>query len=215
MQTRLTVALGAICLALAGSAVGATLPPTGTPLRLKLEELLDSHAVHTGQHFKLSVGDDVRVGDEIVVPKGALAQGTVLFARKKGSGRSGALDIRVDWVDTPAGRVKVRASENHRSEYIARQAQMATALIGIAGLLIQGDDVVLQPGISIDAEVAAPTPVAAATTATDATAPAPTTTATASSGIPTPAAAAQAPATGATAPSAATDTTSNPSLETQ
>ena len=45
--------------------------------------------------------EDVRVDGLVVLPKGTAAKGTVLFARRKGNARSGALDLRVDVIDTP------------------------------------------------------------------------------------------------------------------
>ena len=129
--------------------------PVGTKIPLVLSESLDSQVANTGQKFALAVSEDVVVDGVVVVPKGAAAQGTVLFARKKGAGRSGALDLRVDYVDTPAGRVRVRASQSRRSEYIAADHAVTAALFGLAALSMQGEAIVLEPGAAVEAEVMA------------------------------------------------------------
>lgn len=131
---------------------------------LAMGERLDSETARTGQIFSLTVAEDVLVDGAVVVPKGAGAQGTVLFARKKGSARSGALDLRVDHVETPVGRVRVRASLSRRSKYLAaaHAADYALRGLGFSVQTEQGEAIVLQPGALIDVEAISGTAIAAA-----------------------------------------------------
>jgi hypothetical protein len=131
----------------------ATLP-AGTRFVLALSERLDSEVVQAGQPFALTVAEDVLVDGAVVVPKGAGARGTVLFARKTGSARSGALDLRIDHVDTPAGPLRVRASLSRRSTYLAAEHAADYALMGL-GFSVRrerGEAIVLEPGALIDVE---------------------------------------------------------------
>ena len=156
------ILLSAVCAAHAAPvAAPAATPappiPADTQVLLSLDERIDSDLVHTGQHFALTVSQDVLVDGAVVVPKGARAQGTVLFARKKGHGRSGALDLRVDFVEAPAGRVPVRASLSRRSRYIAPEHAADHVLVGL-GLTVEmgsGENIVLEPGTSIEVAVVA------------------------------------------------------------
>jgi hypothetical protein len=139
----------------------ATLP-AGTRFVLALSERLDSEVVQAGQPFALTVAEDVLVDGAVVVPKGAGARGTVLFARKTGSARSGALDLRIDHVDTPAGPVRVRASLSRRSTYLAAEHAADYALMGL-GFSVrreQGEAIVLEPGALIDVEAVGASAVA-------------------------------------------------------
>ena len=142
----------------APAATPATTIPADTQLVLALDERIDSDFAKTGQHFVLSVSEDVLVDGAVVVPKGARAQGTVLFARKKGHGRSGALDLRVDFVEAPGGRVPVRASLSRRSRYIAPEHAADYVLLGM-GLTVEmgkGENIVLEPGTTIEVAVIDP-----------------------------------------------------------
>jgi hypothetical protein len=129
--------------------------PAGTRMALLLDERLDSGLVHAGQRFALHVAEDVQVEGAVVVPKGAVARGTVLFARAKGSARSGALDLRVDPVESPAGPLRVRVNLSRRSRYLAAEHAADHALRGL-GFVVeteQGEDIVLDPGTIVEAEV--------------------------------------------------------------
>ena len=137
--------------------------PVGTRIVLELDERLDSGVAQAGQRFALHVADDVRVDGAVAVPKGAIARGTVLFARRKGSARTGALDLRVDAVETPSGPLRVRANLSRRSRYLAAEHAADHALRGL-GFVVeteQGEDIVLSPGTVVDAEVVAAAPPAA------------------------------------------------------
>ena len=155
-----SILLSAACAALAAPVVSpAATPamtiPADTQVVLALDQRIDSDLAKTGQHFALSVSEDVLVDGAVVVPKGARAQGTVLFARKKGHGRSGALDLRVDFVETPGGRVPVRASLSRRSRYIAPEHAADYVLLGL-GLTVEmgsGENIVLEPGTTIEVAV--------------------------------------------------------------
>jgi hypothetical protein len=78
----------------------------------------------------------------------------VLFARKRGNARSGALDLRVDAIDAPVGAVPVRASLSRRSRYLAAEHAADYALLGLgfSVRMEQGEAIVLEPGTLIDVE---------------------------------------------------------------
>lgn len=70
----------------------------GTPVALRMEEGLDSNnkALREGQQFRMSVAEDVRLGNAVVIPAGSVATGEVTDVRRKGMwGKSGRINARV------------------------------------------------------------------------------------------------------------------------
>ncbi len=82
-----------------GTCLGQILIPEGTKVRLRLEQSLSSATSQEGQEVRLSVIDNVKIGDEIVIAQGATAVGRVVEAvPKKRMGRTGKIDFSVDRV---------------------------------------------------------------------------------------------------------------------
>ena len=73
--------------------------PEGTRVRVRLEQTLSSATVEQGQNVNLSVADDVKIGDTIVVAQGATCVGTITEAvPKRRMGRTGKLDFSIERV---------------------------------------------------------------------------------------------------------------------
>ena len=147
---------------------------------------MSSMTATTGQKFKVEVDADVVVDGVVVLPAGTQGSGTIVFARKKGmSGRPGALDVRIDTVQGPAGPIKLRASETNRGEDKRRSGSAATMVFGLIGAAaVQGTDINLPAGSLIATTVVAPhakasarmSPASAAAPAATVSTPAPTST---------------------------------------
>jgi hypothetical protein len=81
--------------------------PDGTKVSCRLEQTISSATAEQGQQVQLSVTEQVKVGEVVVIPQGATVIGTVVEAQeKRRMGRTGKLDFSID---------KVRAADN---EYI-------------------------------------------------------------------------------------------------
>jgi hypothetical protein len=73
--------------------------PEGTQIRVRLEQDLSGDTAREGQTVQLSVVDDVKIGDVVVVAKGANVTGKIVLAQAKRSmGRTGKLDFSVERV---------------------------------------------------------------------------------------------------------------------
>jgi len=71
----------------------------GTPVKLVLNETISSANQHKGNLVIFAVAEDVKIGDVIVIPKGANAWATITIARPKGKiGRAGKIELSVDKV---------------------------------------------------------------------------------------------------------------------
>lgn len=71
----------------------------GTPVRVRLSQTVSSADAHVNDRVEFEVLEDVKVGDEVVVPKGGVAWGTVTEAQpKRRMARGGKLEIVMDSV---------------------------------------------------------------------------------------------------------------------
>lgn len=161
------------------TAAPANAIPAGTEVLVKTIDLLTSTTAKTGDHFPIEVSHDVLIDNQVVIPAGTRGSGTVVFARKKGNmGKSGALDVRIDYLDMPGGRLKLKAGDNRRGTNRNGAAMGVSIAFGaLFALAVHGDDISLPAGSEVLAAVSAmpmaaaqPTPVAAAAPVTSETA---------------------------------------------
>ncbi len=91
--------------------------PVGTHLRVRLDEDLGSKISHAGDSFTATLADEVTVGGQTVIPKGARAEGTVIDAKALGHFKGGALlELRLERVHTGWGSYPVATSSIERAE---------------------------------------------------------------------------------------------------
>src|SRR5579863_9628724 len=117
--------------------------PVGTAIRVRLDSDLGSKISQPGDSFSATVADDVRKDDEVVIPRGARAEGTVLDAKPLGRFKGGALlSIKLERVHTRWGSYPVATSSISRAEqgkgkrpagFIGGGAGLGALIGGIAG----------------------------------------------------------------------------------
>jgi len=91
--------------------------PAGTELRVRLDQDLGSKISQEGDNFPATVADDVMVNGQVVIPKGARADGTVIDAKPLGKFKGGAfLSVRLERVHTNWGSYPVATSSIERAE---------------------------------------------------------------------------------------------------
>ena len=74
-----------------------TLLQDGTPVRMRINRTISSADAKVGDNVDFEVLDEIKVGDVVLVPKGALALATVTEAvSKRSMGRAGKLNVNVD-----------------------------------------------------------------------------------------------------------------------
>jgi hypothetical protein len=73
--------------------------PAGTPITIRLQQRLSSASAVPGERFEGVVDEPIVVGDQVVVPVGAVVQGHVIVARRSGRLRHpGELGLTLDRV---------------------------------------------------------------------------------------------------------------------
>ena len=94
-----------------------TVLPQNTPVYLSLNETLNTKSSRTkrGNTFTLSVTRDVIYRQHVVIPRGSRAMGTIVYrTRKGGFGKSGKMEISLDYVEIGDQQIAIRGS--HREE---------------------------------------------------------------------------------------------------
>jgi hypothetical protein len=142
------------------TAWGQIILPEGTRVRVRLEQTLSSGTAEAGQSVDLSVTEDVRIGDIVVITQGSACIGTVVQAQPKGRlGRSGKLDFSIERVVAVDGSsVPLRYSPTKKEG--GSNAVKTGVLTGAAAvvfwpaaplfLLMKGKDVTINKGIVVD-----------------------------------------------------------------
>ncbi|MGH9685309.1 MAG: hypothetical protein ACRD4S_17065 [Candidatus Acidiferrales bacterium] len=171
-----TVINGRICHAVATPISAAVLPtappklagppemevlPDGTSVSLRLTEGIDSSDANKGDRISFEVVEDVILDGHVVIPKGAVAMGTVVKAdHKKRLGRSGKLDIALQYVTAAGGeKIPLRGAKVAKSgnpagaNAVILGATVVVAPVAVLFLMRHGKDVSMDAGTPVNASV--------------------------------------------------------------
>ncbi len=82
--------------------------PMGTALQLTTRTELNTKDNHAGDRFYLEVAEPLVYRGQVVVPVGSIAVGEVMRAERNGHfGKRGDLEIRLNYVQTPSGPIRL------------------------------------------------------------------------------------------------------------
>ena len=96
--------------------VASTILPGGTPLWLLFAHDVKSEAVAPGSRVDFVVPGDIRIGNTVVARAGTPGVGTVTRVKKaKVGGRSGAVDIRVEYLQVGSARITLSTAKGGSS----------------------------------------------------------------------------------------------------
>ena len=139
---------------------GQIVLPEGSRIRVRLDQSLSSGTAEEGQSVNLSVTEDVKVGDSVVVAQGATCVGTVVKAvPKRRMGRAGKLDFSIERVVSVDGTsIPLRYSPTKKEG--GSEAVKTGVLTGAAAvvfwpaapvfLLMHGKDVTINKGVVVE-----------------------------------------------------------------
>ena len=142
----------------------------GAPVELRLEEGLDSNdkTVREGNHFRMSVAENILLGSMVVIPAGSPATGEITDIRRKGMwGKSGRITARV--LNVRVGDRLIRLTGTFDDKGVTGTAGVvaAIAFVPIAGFFMTGTSAKIPAGSGVkafldeDLAVAAPAPAPA------------------------------------------------------
>ena len=138
----------------AGSVSGTAGPtktakiPDGEKLRLLLADDISSATAQEGDRITFTVAEDFKVGEEVLIAKGATAIGKISSAKKKGMlGQGGKLTMSLDQVKAVDGQnVRLRATAGREGDDKLGKTVAVAILAGPFALLVKGKDVVVPKG---------------------------------------------------------------------
>jgi hypothetical protein len=117
--------------------------PEGTELPVRLDSDLGSAISHAGDAFSATISDNVRANGQVVIPRGARAEGLIVDAKSLGHFKGGAmLAVKIERVHTRWGSYPVESSSISRAEkgkgkrsagFIGGGAGLGALIGGIAG----------------------------------------------------------------------------------
>jgi hypothetical protein len=129
--------------------------PDGTPVRLSLEEALNSANCEVGEAIYFRVVDDVRVGNVVAIPGGLTATGHITNdEHKKMLGRGGKIEFAVDYVKPSSGtQLKVRATSQKQGKDSTGKVITFTILVSPLFLMLHGKEAQIPRGTTITAYI--------------------------------------------------------------
>jgi hypothetical protein len=139
-----------------------------TPVRIRLARTMSSKDARVDDKVDFEVLEDVKVGNVVVIERGAMAIATVTEAHpKRRLGRAGKLNINIDYVRLVSGeKVPLRAVKggsggNHVAAMTG--AMVATSIVFFPAaplfLFMHGKNITIPKGTEVTAYVAGDTPL--------------------------------------------------------
>jgi hypothetical protein len=138
--------------------MGAGVLHEGTPVRMKINRTLSSADASAGENVDFETLDDIKVGDQMVIPKGSTAIGTVTEAKAKGHmGKGGKLNVNIDYVRLPdGGKLPLRGVQDVKGgghTGAMTGAMVATSIVFFPAaplfLFMKGKDITIPEGHEI------------------------------------------------------------------
>lgn len=122
--------------------------PDGEKIRLVLMEEVSSATAQEGDRVNLTVAEDLKVGEDIIIAKGAPAVGKISSAKKKGMlGQGGKFTMSLDQVKCVDGQnVRLRATAARQGDDKIGKTVAIGVLAGPFALLVKGKDVTSPKG---------------------------------------------------------------------
>jgi hypothetical protein len=119
----------------------------GADVNLKFAQDLSSKTANDDDPVSLVLDQDIKVGDVVVVKAGAKAVGTITHSKKAGMmGKAGELNMRLDYLITSEGRLRLRGTKGKEGEGKVGQTVALTVLFGPIGLIKHGKNVEIKQG---------------------------------------------------------------------
>ena len=155
MSVRKSIWITAACVPfLSWVCFGQVLVPEGTKVRVLLDQQLTSKTANRGDHVRLSIADDVVIGDVVAIRRGTVVEGKVLAARpQENMGIAGKLDFSIDSILASDGsKISVRYTrEKSKGGSSLGTGVLVYALAGVPGLImLNGKDAILDEGTSYE-----------------------------------------------------------------
>jgi hypothetical protein len=120
--------------------------PALTPVTVRIETEISSKANKAGDRFAITVVEDVRVADAVVIPAGSVGEGEVIHAARRGmGGKAGELIVAARFVRVGDTEVRLRSFALGAAGQNKSVDSMAASLVfGPFGLIQKGGEAFIQ-----------------------------------------------------------------------
>ena len=128
--------------------------PANTEVRLRLNQEVTTKGKSwsEGDNFDLTVADDVRVRNMIVIPRGTRAVGHISWMTNKGMfGKSGKLEVELDYVMLGERRIPLNGTFRQEGEGNTVATIAGVVAVGPFGAVITGKSGTLPAGMELKA----------------------------------------------------------------
>jgi hypothetical protein len=130
---------------------------SGTPITLAVSQEVNSSTHHAGDTFALTVLNDVRIGDTVVIPRGTPAQALITWRTGKGAfGKSGKIEFSLTHIELNGQRIPVTGSFRQEGEGNTIATGVGIIAIGVFAGFITGKRARLPVGRELMAQLAQP-----------------------------------------------------------
>lgn len=136
------------------SATRGCLISEGTEVPLKFASDLTSKTAVENDPVEFVLDDDVKVGQTVVVAKGAHAKAIVSHAHRAGMmGKGGELNIQLEYLAVADSHVRLRGTKGREGDSRVGATVALTVLFGPIGLIKHGKEVQIPAGTPLTAYV--------------------------------------------------------------
>ncbi|HTA57842.1 MAG TPA: hypothetical protein VK805_06805 [Candidatus Baltobacteraceae bacterium] len=133
---------------------GGCLLRDSTPVALKFAADLNSKIAHEGDPVEFLLDEDMKVGENVVVPKGSHAVATVSSAKKAGMmGKPGELNVQLQYLVVGSNHIHLRGTKGREGESKTGATVALTVIFGPIGLIKHGKNVDIPAGTPLTAYV--------------------------------------------------------------
>ena len=125
---------------------------TAVPLTMSESITTNGKKLRIGQRIRMAVASDVRLGTQVVIPAGSLAEGEVTDVRNKGMwGKSGRIEARA--LNVRVGERLIRLSGTFDDKGVTGTAGVVAAvvLVPLAGFFVTGTSANIPAGSGVKA----------------------------------------------------------------
>ncbi|MBN8808229.1 MAG: hypothetical protein J0I47_08330 [Sphingomonas sp.] len=131
--------------------------PAGTPLMLSTRSQVSTKDNKSGDRLYLDVMESVVFRGQVVIPAGSVAVGEIARAERNGHfGQKGKISIRLSYVQTPWGPVKLQGSQYSEGRSGTAASVATIAFVSVLGFLIHGTSATIPDGTKVQAYLAEP-----------------------------------------------------------
>ncbi len=129
--------------------------PMGTPLVLRSRTQVSTKMNAPGDRLYLDVAENLSYHGQVVIPAGSVAVAEVASVQRNGHfGKKGKLEIRLLYIDTPNGPVRLSGQANDEGTSGTITSVATILFASPLGFLVHGTSAQLPPGTIVHAYLA-------------------------------------------------------------